>query len=58
MVNEQLTLPSSNRPLFFVGGMLVIFPSWLPHEVYPMPEYPEYEGPRIAISFNVMYKYG
>ncbi len=39
------------------GGMLVMFPSWLPHEVHPMPNEEGYEGPRIAVSFNVMYKY-
>ena len=36
------------------GGLLVIFPPWLMHEVKPMPE--SYEGPRIGISFNVIYK--
>eukprot|EP01034_Spumella_vulgaris_P024754 gene24754-31131_t len=36
------------------GGMLVLFPSWLMHEVKPMPA--SYTGPRIAISFNVAYK--
>lgn len=36
------------------GGLLVIFPSWLMHEVVPMPEI--YNGPRIGISFNVLYK--
>lgn len=35
------------------GGMLVIFPSYLYHDVKPMP--PSYKGPRIAISFNVVY---
>lgn len=36
------------------GGLLVMFPPWLMHEVKPMPS--EYEGPRIGISFNVIYK--
>ena len=36
------------------GGLLVIFPSWLMHEVKPMPE--SYKGPRIGISFNAVYK--
>lgn len=35
------------------GGLLVLFPSWLMHEVQPM--LPNYSGPRIAISFNVFY---
>lgn len=35
------------------GGILFIFPSWLPHEVRPMTE--NFTGPRIAISFNVLY---
>jgi Putative 2OG-Fe(II) oxygenase len=33
------------------GGLLVLFPSWLMHEVVPMPD--SYKGPRIGISFNV-----
>ncbi len=36
------------------GGLLLIFPSWLMHEVQPM--LPSYKGPRIAISFNIIYK--
>jgi hypothetical protein len=35
------------------GGLLVIFPPWLQHEVKPMPE--SYDGPRIGISFNAVY---
>lgn len=36
------------------GGLMVIFPPYLMHEVKPMPE--AYKSPRIAISFNVIYK--
>lgn len=36
------------------GGLLVLFPSWLMHEVKPMP--PSYKGPRISISFNIVYQ--
>ena len=36
------------------GGLLVMFPSWLMHEVKPMPM--NYTGPRIGISFNAIYK--
>jgi uncharacterized protein (TIGR02466 family) len=36
------------------GGLLVLFPSYLMHEVKPMPA--SYKGPRVAISFNVMYQ--
>lgn len=35
------------------GGLLVLFPSWLMHEVRPMLT--SYTGPRIAVSFNVFY---
>ncbi len=35
------------------GGLLALFPSWLMHEVKPMPA--AYKGPRIGISFNVVY---
>ncbi len=33
------------------GGTLLLFPSWLMHEVQPM--LPSFKGPRIGISFNV-----
>lgn len=36
------------------GGTLVIFPSWLMHKVNTIPL--NYEGPRIGISFNAIYK--
>lgn len=36
------------------GGLLVMFPSWVMHQVIPMPD--KYKGPRIAISFNVIYQ--
>jgi ethanolamine utilization microcompartment shell protein EutL len=36
------------------GGMLVIFPSWLMHEVKAMLN--NTVGPRIAISFNVVFQ--
>jgi hypothetical protein len=36
------------------GGLLVIFPSWLVHEVETVPE--NYKGPRIGISFNANYR--
>eukprot|EP01038_Epipyxis_sp_PR26KG_P006543 gene6543-8990_t len=37
----------------YEGGLLVIFPSWLEHEVRPMLN--STVGPRIAISFNAVY---
>ena len=36
------------------GGLLILFPSWIMHQVFPMPA--TYSGPRIAISFNVVYQ--
>jgi uncharacterized protein (TIGR02466 family) len=33
------------------GGLLLLFPSWLLHEVKPMLE--SFKGPRIGLSFNV-----
>jgi uncharacterized protein (TIGR02466 family) len=36
------------------GGLMVIFPPYQMHEVKPMPS--SYKGPRIGISFNVIYK--
>lgn len=36
------------------GGTIVLFPSYLMHEVKPMPAH--FVGPRIAISFNVLLK--
>lgn len=36
------------------GGTLVIFPSWLDHEVKPLPA--KVSAPRIAISFNINYR--
>ena len=36
------------------GGLLIMFPSWLQHEVKPLPT--EFTGPRIAISFNIVFK--
>ena len=35
------------------GGLLILFPSWLMHEVVPMSS--KFQGPRIAISFNVIF---
>ena len=35
------------------GGLLVIFPSWLMHEVHALPA--KVTGPRIGISFNAVY---
>lgn len=36
------------------GGTLVIFPSWLPHEVRALPS--STSSARIAVSFNIIYK--
>lgn len=36
------------------GGLLLMFPSWLQHEVKPLPV--GFTGPRIAISFNIVFK--
>ena len=38
-------------------GDLIMFPSWMEHEVKPGPPTPDY--PRITLSFNVrMHQYG